>query len=165
MTVAEPGDTRTCGRALPGLRVSIAPDDEILVEGASVAGGGILRTGDLGRLDERGRLIVAGRKADTIVSGGENVMPAEVEAVLLAHPAVAEAGVFGRADPQWGEAVTAHVVLRTPTDPAELRAFAAARLARFKVPKAIEPVEALPRNRGGKLLRHAAHVGPKGRSP
>jgi O-succinylbenzoic acid--CoA ligase len=153
VTVAEPGDTETSGRALPGLRVSIAPDGEILVEGPSVAGGGILRTGDLGRLDERGRLIVAGRKVDTIVSGGENVMPAEVEAVLLAHPAVAEAGVFGRPDPEWGEAVTAHVVLRAPIDPAELRAFAARRLARFKVPKAIEPVDALPRNPGGKLLR------------
>ena len=94
-----------------------------------------------------------GRKVDTIVSGGENVMPAEVEAVLLAHPAVAEAGVFGRPDPEWGEAVTAHVVLRSPADPAELRAFAAERLARFKVPKAIEPVDALPRNAGGKLLR------------
>ncbi len=87
---------------------------------------GAWRPATSGRLDERGRLIVLGRKVDTIVSGGENVMPAEVEAVLLAHPAVAEAGVFGRPDPEWGEAVTAHVVLRSPADPAELRAFAAA---------------------------------------
>ena len=72
------------------------PDGEILVDGPTVAGGGTLRTGDLGRLDDRGRLIVTGRKADTIVTGGENVAPAEVEAVLLEHPAVAEAGVFGR---------------------------------------------------------------------
>ena len=112
-----------------------------------------LHTGDLGRLDERGRLIVLGRKVDTIVSGGENVMPTEVEAALLAHPAVAEAGVFGRPDPEWGEAVTAHVVLRGDADPAELREFAAQRLARFKVPKAIEPVASLPRNASGKLLR------------
>jgi O-succinylbenzoic acid--CoA ligase len=104
-------------------------------------------------LDERGRLRVLGRKVDTIVSGGENVMPSEVEAALLAHPAVAEAGVFGRPDPHWGEAVTAHVVLRAPLEPAELRDFAATRLARFKVPKTIEPVTALPRNAGGKLLR------------
>ena len=62
-------------------------------------------------------------------------MPAEVEAALLAHPAVAEAGVFGRPDPEWGEAVTACVVLRAPLEPAELRAFAARRLAPFKVPK------------------------------
>ena len=80
-------------------------------------------------------------------------MPTEVEAALLAHPAVAEAGVFGRPDPEWGEAVTAHVVLRDEADPAQLREFAAQRLARFKVPKAIEPVGSLPRNASGKLLR------------
>jgi O-succinylbenzoic acid--CoA ligase len=153
VTVAEPGDVETSGRALPGLMVSIAGDGEILVSGPSVAGGGVLHTGDLGRLDDRGRLLVLGRKVDTIVSGGENVMPAEVEAVLLAHPAVAEAGVFGRPDPEWGEAVTAHVVLRAPVDVSELRSFAAERLARFKVPKAIEPVPSLPRNHAGKLLR------------
>ena len=94
-----------------------------------------------------------GRKVDTIVSGGENVMPTEVEAALLAHPAVAEAGVFGRPDAEWGEAVTAHVVLRTDAHPSQLREFAAERLARFKVPKVIEPVDSLPRNASGKLLR------------
>lgn len=146
VTVAQPGDTETSGHPLPGYTVTIAPDDEIVVDGSS-------HTGDLGRLDERGRLIVLGRKVDTIVSGGENVMPTEVEAALLAHPAVAEAGVFGRPDPEWGEAVTAHVVLRTDTDPAALREFAARRLARFKVPKAVEPVASLPRNASGKLLR------------
>ncbi len=152
VTVGEPGDS-TSGRALPGLRVSIAPDGEILVEGPTVAGGGVLHTGDLGRLDERGRLVVAGRKVDTIVSGGENVMPAEVEAALLAHPAVEQAGVFGRPDAQWGEAVTAYVVLRAEATPQELREFAAQRLARFKVPKAIEIVATLPRTPSGKLLR------------
>ena len=94
-----------------------------------------------------------GRKSDTIVTGGENVAPAEVEAALLAHPAVADAGVFGRPDPEWGEAVTASVVLREPADPQELREWVAARLARFKVPKSVEPAEALPRNASGKLLR------------
>ncbi len=153
--VADPGDTETSGRALPGLRIAIALDGEILVEGPTVAGGGVLRTGDLGRLDERGRLIVSGRKVDTIVTGGENVMPAEVEAALLEHPAVAEAGVFGRSDPEWGEAVTAAVVLRAPAEPAELRAHCAARLAGFKVPKRIEVRDALPRNASGKLLRRA----------
>jgi O-succinylbenzoic acid--CoA ligase len=151
VTVAEPGDSETSGLPLPGVSVSIAADGEIVVDGPTVAGR--LETGDLGRLDEGGRLIVLGRKVDTIVSGGENVMPAEVEAALLAHPAVAEAGVFGRPDPEWGEAVTAHVVLRSAADPAELREFAASRLARFKVPKTIEQVDALPRNAGGKLLR------------
>jgi O-succinylbenzoic acid--CoA ligase len=153
VTVAEVGDTETSGAPLPGVDISIAPDGEILVAGRTVAGGGVLHTGDLGRLDEHGRLVVLGRKVDTIVSGGENVMPSEVEAVLLSHPAVAEAGVFSRPDQEWGEAVTAHVVLRTDLSPDELRAFAAERLARFKVPKTIEPVAALPRNAAGKLLR------------
>ena len=150
-TIAEPGDLETSGRALPGLDVSLADDGEILVSGPSVAGGGVLHTGDLGRFDDRGRLIVSGRKVDTIVSGGENVMPAEVEAVLLSHPAVAEAGVFGRPDPEWGEAVTACVVLRGPAD--DLLAFARERLAPFKVPKTFESVESLPRGPSGKLLR------------
>ncbi len=151
VTLAEPGDLETSGRALPGLDVSLADDGEILVSGPSVAGGGVLRTGDLGRFDDRGCLIVSGRKVDTIVSGGENVMPAEVEAVLLSHPSVAEAGVFGRPDPEWGEAVTAFFV--GSADPAELRAFARSRLAAFKVPKSIERVESLPRGASGKLLR------------
>ena len=88
---------------------------EILVASPTVARAsldrdGWLHTGDLGALDEHGRLRVTGRKADTIVSGGENVAPAEVEAVLEAHPDVLEAAVLGRADPRWGEAVTAIVV-------------------------------------------------------
>jgi O-succinylbenzoic acid--CoA ligase len=153
VTVGAIGDTETSGRALPGLTVTIAPDGEILVDGPTVAGGGTLRTGDLGRLDERSRLIVIGRKTDTIVSGGENVAPAEVEAVLRAHPAVADAGVFARPHPEWGEAVIARVVLCADVTPDELRAFAAERLARFKVPKAVELADALPRTASGKLLR------------
>jgi O-succinylbenzoic acid--CoA ligase len=153
VTVGEVGDVETCGRALPGVRVALAADGEILVEGPTVAGGGTLRTGDLGRLDDRGRLIVSGRKADTIVSGGENVAPAEVEAVLLEHPAVAEAGVFARPHPEWGEAVTARVVLRAEASERELHAWARQRLAGFKVPKTIEVADALPRSASGKLLR------------
>jgi O-succinylbenzoic acid--CoA ligase len=141
------------GRPLPGLAVTLARDGEVLVEGPTVAGGGVLRTGDLGRFGDGGRLEIVGRKSDTIVSGGENVAPAEVEAALLAHPAVADAGVFGRPDPEWGEAVTASVVLRAPADPQELREGVAGRLARFKVPKSVELAEALPRNASGKLLR------------
>jgi len=157
VTVAEPGDLETAGVALPGTGVDIATDGEILVRGATVAGGGTLATGDLGRLDAGGRLIVCGRKGDTIVTGGENVAPAEVEAVLLEHPAVADAGVFGAPDAEWGEAVTAHVVLRpgAELDPAVLRAFARERLAGFKVPKRLELVDALPRTASGKLLRRA----------
>jgi O-succinylbenzoic acid--CoA ligase len=153
VTVAEPGDLDTAGRPLPGVGVEIAADGEILVEGPTVAGGGVLRTGDLGALTPDGRLVVTGRKSDTIVTGGENVAPAEVEAVLLEHPAVADAGVFARPDPEWGEAVTARVVLRAPADPAELRAFCGERLARFKVPKVVEVAETLPRTPSGKLLR------------
>src|SRR4051812_2817740 len=157
VTVAEPGDTRTSGFPLPGVSVTIADDDEILVTGPTVAGGGTLRTGDLGRLDERGRLIVSGRRSELIVTGGENVAPAEVEAVLEQHPGVAEAGVFARPDAEWGEAVVAAVVARNgvPLDPDELRAFCRSRLAGFKVPKAIEPVGALPRTASGKLRRGA----------
>jgi O-succinylbenzoic acid--CoA ligase len=151
VTIGEIGDTETSGRAIPGVAVSIAPDGEIVVEGTTVDG--TLYTGDLGRLDDRGRLIVIGRKADTIVSGGENVAPAEVEAVLLEHPAVAEAGVFARAHPEWGEAVTARVVLRAEATEGELRDWVGERLARFKVPKTIEVADALPRTRSGKLLR------------
>jgi o-succinylbenzoate---CoA ligase len=156
VTTSEPGDPSTAGWPLPGVHVAIAPDGEILVSGPTVAGGGTLRTGDLGRIDERGRLIVTGRKADTIVTGGENVAPAEVEAVLLAHPAVAEAAVFARPHPEWGEAVTARVLLRAgaTTAPDELRAFCAERLAPYKVPKALElTTEPLPRTASGKLLR------------
>jgi O-succinylbenzoic acid--CoA ligase len=141
------------GRPLPGLAVSLADEGEVLVEGPTVAGGGVLHTGDLGRFAEDGRLEIVGRRSDTIVTGGENVAPAEVEAALLAHPAVADAGVFGRPDPEWGEAVTASVVLRAPAEPQELRDWVAARLAGYKVPKAIEPVGELPRNPSGKLLR------------
>jgi o-succinylbenzoate---CoA ligase len=153
VTIGEIGDVHTSGRALPNTTVSIAPDGEILVSGPTVAGGGTLHTGDLGRLDDRGRLIVTGRKADTIVSGGENVAPAEVEAVLLEHPAVKDAGVFARPHPEWGESVTARVVLRQDTSEQELREFVRERLAGFKVPKTIEVAEELPRTASGKLLR------------
>jgi acyl-CoA synthetase (AMP-forming)/AMP-acid ligase II len=112
--------------------------------------GGEHATGDLGAwLGDR--LVVRGRKVDTIISGGENVMPQEVESVLLQHPAVAEAAVFGRPDPEWGQAVTAAVVLNGPAP--DLRDFARERLAAFKVPKSIERVESLPRNAAGKVLR------------
>jgi O-succinylbenzoic acid--CoA ligase len=150
-TIGEIGDTETSGRAIPGVTVAIAPDGEIVVG----IGGRTIHTGDLGRLDDRGRLTVIGRKTDTIITGGENVAPTEVEAVLRAHPAVADAGVFARPHREWGEAVTARVVLRpgTTASPGELRAFAAERLARFKVPKAVELADALPRTESGKLLR------------
>ena len=96
-----------------------------------------------------------GRKADTIVSGGENVAPAEVEAVLLEHPDVADAPCHGRSDPEWGEAVVATVVLRdgAVAGSDQLREFCALRIARYKVPKEVEFAVAMPRTASGKLLR------------
>jgi len=160
VTTSLPGEPETAGRPLTGQQVRIGEDDEILVRGPTVAPGaaaadGWLHTGDCGRLDAQGRLTVIGRKADTIVSGGENVSPAEVEAVLLAHPAVADAGVHGRPDPRWGEAVVATVVLHdgAEAEAEELRAHVASQLARFKVPKQIAFAATLPRTPSGKLLR------------
>jgi O-succinylbenzoic acid--CoA ligase len=142
-------------------RVRVADDGEILVAGPTVAPGalaadGWLHTGDLGALDVRGRLSVSGRKADTIISGGENVAPSEVEAVLESHVDVLEAAVVGRPDERWGESVTAIVVARDGCAPDEqaLLAHCAAALAPYKVPKhVILREQALPRTRSGKLLR------------
>jgi O-succinylbenzoic acid--CoA ligase len=131
-------------------------EGEILVSGPTVAGASPLRTGDLGRWRD-GRLEISGRLADTIVTGGENVAPAEVEAVLERHPVVAEAAVFGRPDPEWGEAVCALVVARPgmTVDERDLRAHCARNLAGFKVPKAIGLTASLPRTPSGKLVRAA----------
>ena len=156
VTLAEPGDLETAGRALPGTGLTVAKDGEILISGPTVVGEwDALRTGDLGRLDEQGRLTVIGRKSDTIVSGGENVAPAEVEAILEEHPQVAEAAVFARPHPEWGESVTALVVAEGEIAPsaAELHQHVASRLAGFKVPKRFELVTRLPRTPSGKLLR------------
>jgi O-succinylbenzoic acid--CoA ligase len=155
VTVAEPGDLDSAGRPLPGVGVAITGDGEIVVSGATVNALGSLRTGDLGRIDAHGRLVVSGRKGDVIVSGGENVAPAEVEAVLAEHPEVAEAAVFARPHALWGEAVTALVVPREGARPerAALRAHCLERLAAFKVPKAFELVAELPRTASGKVRR------------
>jgi O-succinylbenzoic acid--CoA ligase len=155
VTVAEPGDLETAGRALPGVGVAVTDQGEIVVSGATVSALGSLRTGDLGRLDDRGRLIVTGRKGDVIITGGENVAPAEVEAALAEHPDVVEAAVFARPHPLWGEAVTALVVARPGADLQQgaLRAHCLERLAGFKVPKAFELVTELPRTDSGKVRR------------
>jgi len=156
VTLAEPGDLETAGRPLPGIGLGLGSDGEIFVNGPTVVGEwDTLRTGDLGRLDEQGRLTVIGRKSETIVSGGENVAPAEVEAVLEEHPGVAEAAVFARAHPLWGESVTARIVPSGEIAPtaAELRAYCAERLAGYKIPKAFELAQRLPRTPSGKLLR------------
>ena len=138
--------------------VELADDGEVLVSGPTVAGGGTLHTGDLGRWGAGGALEIVGRKADTIITGGENVAPARVEAVLESHEAVLEAAVQGRPDEEWGEAVVALVVLRpgASATPDDLRRHAAERLERHAVPKSVVlRDEPLPRTASGKLLRRA----------
>jgi acyl-CoA synthetase (AMP-forming)/AMP-acid ligase II len=143
---------------LPGVELRTAEGGEILVRGPMVARAtldpdGWLHTGDRGHIDAEGRLHVDGRLKEIIVTGGENVSPLEVEEALLSHPAVVEAGVAGVPDPEWGEAITAFVVLSGEATGEELRDWARDRLAPHKVPKRVERVAELPRNAAGKLLR------------
>jgi O-succinylbenzoic acid--CoA ligase len=165
VTTLAPADAKrklgSAGRPLLTTHLRIR-EGEILIQGPTVAPGradadGWLHTGDLGRIDEEGFLYVEDRIDDMIVSGGENVAPAEVEKVLLRHPAVADAAVIGREDPEWQQAVTAVVVLRGGADvtPDELRRHCAESLAGFKVPKRVELASALPRTPSGKLMRRA----------
>ena len=145
---------------IPGAELEIAADGEILVRGpmvapAAIAPDGWLHTGDLGRIDRHDRLHVAGRFKELIVTGGEKVAPAAVEAVLTSHPAVADAAVAGTPDPDWGEAVTAFVIERAPVSDYDLLAFCRERLAGYQVPKRVVRVTELPRNAAGKLVRQA----------
>ncbi|MBS1863882.1 MAG: o-succinylbenzoate--CoA ligase [Actinobacteria bacterium] len=151
----------SAGRPLLSSHVRIR-DGEILVQGPTVAPGrcdesGWLHTGDLGHIDDEGFLYVRDRIDDMIVTGGENVVPSEVEEVLLNHPAVVDAAVVGREDPEWQQAVTAVVVLAPETEvtPDELRHHCAETLAGYKVPKRVELAAALPRTPSGKLMRRA----------
>src|SRR5262249_38256094 len=110
---------------------------------------------DLGTIDDEGFLYVEDRIDDLIITGGENVVPAEVESVLLGHPAVDEVAVIGRDDPEWQQAVTAVIVPAgdAEPDPEELGAHCAERLAPYKVPKRVEFASELPRTASGKLRR------------
>jgi O-succinylbenzoic acid--CoA ligase len=146
---------------------------EILVRGPIVTAGywnrpdatesaftdGWFRTGDFGTLDEDGYLYVLDRRDDLIVTGGENVYPAEVEGVLLAHPCVAEAAVIGESDAEWGQRVVAVVRLVEGADPSvadQLQAHCRSSLAAYKVPRGVRVSEApLPRTASGKLQRGA----------
>jgi o-succinylbenzoate---CoA ligase len=159
-----PGETRrkpgSAGPPILGTDVQIDERGRICVRGPTVAPGfansdGWLVTGDLGRMDDDGYLYVLGRSDDVIVTGGKNVAPTEVEEVLLRHPAVADAAVHGRADPEWQEAVVASVVLVRGEEATsqQLRSFCRDRLAPYKVPKEVSFVAELPRNEQGKLLR------------
>ncbi|MEJ1964906.1 MAG: AMP-binding protein [Gammaproteobacteria bacterium] len=155
------------GRQLPAHSAG-----EVVVRGASVMHGyrnnaaatatafvnGWLRTGDVGVLDESGYLTLTGRMKEMINRGGEKISPAEIDAVLLAHPAVADAAAFGVPDAKYGEAVEAAVVLKGSVDPEQLRSFCGERLADFKVPRIIHVVPLLPRNALGKIQRHALAV-------
>ncbi len=122
------------------------------------AADGWLRTGDLGRIGVTGRLDVRGRADEAIRTGAETVWPDEVEAVLRAHPQVADVAVAGRPDPEWGEHVVAWVVPRDPTDPPtleQLREHCRDALARFKAPRDVRSVTTLPRTANGKVRRSA----------
>jgi O-succinylbenzoic acid--CoA ligase len=175
-------DGTTAGPALPGLEVRVVDgggrallageEGRIAVRGptlmqgylddpdatAEVLEGGWLDTGDIGRLDASGRLTVLARRTDLILSGGENVYPAEIEAVLAAHPGVAEVAVVGRPDARWGQVPVAVVVLRPGAAVADLQPWARARLAAFKVPAEVLPASALPRTAAGKVDRAAVQA-------
>ena len=167
------------GQPIPGVEVAILDDDdrplptdavgEVCVRGPNVMQGyyglpeetaqtlrnGWLHTGDMGRLDGDGFLFIVERKKDLIIRGGFNIYPREVEEVLYAHPAVAEAAVVAMKDPMLGEDVLAFVTLKAgaSADAATLIAFCQSRLARYKCPKQVRFLDALPKTPIGKILR------------
>ncbi len=180
VTVATPADLRaaptTAGRAVPGITIRVVDDD-----GHTVAPGahgriavrsplaferytdgtnktvidGFMLTGDTGHLDRDGRLYVDGRDDDMIVSGGENVFPSEVERLLEAHPHIADVAVVGVDDSEFGARLHAFVV-RVPDsdlDSDAVRAYVREHLARYKVPRDVTFVDAIPRNAAGKILK------------
>jgi acyl-CoA synthetase (AMP-forming)/AMP-acid ligase II len=147
---------------LHGVEVRIVNPDadgvgEIEVRGPTVAKGmgEWLHTKDLGALDSRGRLKIYARRTDLIVSGGENVYPAELEAVLREHPAIHDVAVMGRADEKWGQVPIAVVVVTGTVADEALIEWSKARLASFKVPRTWVRVESIPRNATGKVDRGA----------
>lgn len=178
VSVAGPADLAeapgSVGRPLPGAQVSIRGEDgEPLPAGESgrifahtamtftgYTGGedkdridGMVATGDVGHLDEDGRLWVDGRDDDMVVSGGENVFPAEVEDALREHPAVADVAVVGAPDERFGQRLVAHVVLRAEASADSLREHVRSQLAAYKVPREVFFHDSLPRNETGKVLK------------
>jgi fatty-acyl-CoA synthase len=157
-----------------GAELPAGRDGEILVRGPNVASGywrapedsarvfagGWYRSGDVGHLDEEGHLHVVARMKDLIISGGENIYPAEVESVLLECPAVEEACVVGRPDGRWGEVVAAAVVLKAGCRMTEAEAIALfqGRIARYKHPREVRFLERLPRSALGKVQREAVRT-------
>jgi fatty-acyl-CoA synthase len=162
--------TGWAGKPYPFVDVDLSPEGELLVRGPNVFAGywrneqatrdafaaeGWLRTGDIAERDAEGNYRIAGRLKDMYISGGENVYPAEVEGVLHAHPAVADAAVVGIPDERWGEAGVAFVVLEegAAATEDELIAHCRARLAKFKVPSGVRFVDALPRSGMNKVVK------------
>jgi fatty-acyl-CoA synthase len=155
------------GKPYPFVDVALSDEGELLVAGPNVFPGywrnaeatnaaftpdGLLRTGDVAEMDGEGFYRIKGRLKEMYISGGENVYPAEVEAVLHEHPDVSDAAVVGVPDERWGEVGAAYVVAdRVSVD--ELLAWCEARLARFKVPKSIDLVDEIPRNGMGKVQK------------
>jgi acyl-CoA synthetase (AMP-forming)/AMP-acid ligase II len=171
---------RSAGKALPGVELAILDVDgkqlppgevgEIATRSGSnmvgywnlpeatartIGRDGWLRTGDAGYMDRDGYLYVQDRIKDMIISGGENIYPAEVESAVCDHPDVAEAAVIGVPDDTWGEAVKAIVVLKpgAQTTASDIIGFTRSQIAAFKTPKTVDFIEALPRNASGKILR------------
>jgi fatty-acyl-CoA synthase len=122
---------------------------------AVLSADGWLRTGDIAVSDEDGYLYIRDRIKDVIISGGENIYPAEVEDALHGHPAVADCAVIGVTDEKWGEVGRAIVVPRSTVEPTELLAYLDGRIARYKIPKSVVFADTLPRTASGKLLKSA----------
>lgn len=162
----------SAGKPLLGTEVEIdaqpGEPGEIRVRGGSITPGylddpvsttarirdGWLHTGDIGRLDEDGYLYVVDRRDDLIVSGGENISPAEVEEALTAHAAIREAAVVGLPDPRWGHRVAAAIVADAGLDDAAIESWLRPRLAGYKLPRSIYRFDELPRTASGKIQRH-----------
>jgi fatty-acyl-CoA synthase len=155
------------GKPYPYVECDLSDEAELLVRGPNVFAGywrneeataaavreGWLHTGDVAERDAEGFYRIKGRIKDMVISGGENVYPAEIEDVLAAHPAVVEAAVVGVPDERWGEVCVAFVVLSAEADEDELAEHCRERLARYKVPKSFHVIDALPRNSMGKLQK------------
>jgi fatty-acyl-CoA synthase len=160
------------GKPYPHVECKLSTEGELLVRGPNVFPGywrnddatasafvdGWLLTGDVAERDAEGNYRILGRLKDMIVSGGENVYPAEIESVLHEHPAVADAAVVGVPNERWGEVCVAFVVLVSAATEEELREHCLAHLARFKVPKSFHVVDELPRNAVGKIDKSALKV-------
>ncbi len=155
------------GIPLPGVEARLADNDEICVRGPNVLRSywerpdatadafrdGWFLTGDIGEFDPDGYLRIVGRSKDLIITGGFNVYPREIEELLAEHPAVTEAAVAGEPSDEWGETVVAYVVAAEPVGEAELLEWCATRLAKYKRPRQVRFLDALPRNALGKVVK------------